>query len=372
MPVEKIREVIKEVKVPVFIQAHHQGSFNDHNFRGNGNNFEDSFFGSSKNLEQIRNHFKKQKQQELINDEEDENFRRNININRQRQKNSSPQNFPPPKFPYHLQQPQQNQPSQQSQINHQINHNQQNQISGRQQGQNQPSQQSQINHQINHNQQNQINHQINQNSARQQGQNQSPVHFNHQQFHSQQQVNNQQQFQQLNQQNQEKSQHLIVSIPKNFNKNPVSSPQPPTSYNTIKNQGNPQQIASQQENNQNQKARGSFNVQQNFKVVHTPNPVDDHATEASTQYESYSPLPNIHYGRPIEHSQPQVYYEPLPAASQQHVQYPQAYLQPEPNHQAQYQQHAQPQAFSQSNPQAVINKNTETFQPSFGVPQQTK
>lgn len=357
MPVEKIKEVVKEIKVPVFVQApsgkHPQGSFNE-NFRNNfGNNFDDSFFAGSKNLEQIRNHFKKQKQQELINDEEDENFRRNINVNRQKQKNANhPQHLPPPpKFPYHLQQPNQNQPS----INHQINHHQHNQIPGRQHGQNQP-----------------------------------PAHFNHQQFHNQQQqfhnqqqqFHNQQQQFQNQQQNQEKPQHLTVSIPKNFNKNPVSSPQPPTPFSANKNPGNNQQATNNQQQPQNGPS-GSFNIQQNFKTVHTANPVDDHVTEASTQYESYSPFPNIHYGRPIEHSQPQVFYEPLPAPQQQiaypppqqQVQYPlaQAYTQPDPSYQVQYQQQqANPQAFTQSYPQAIMNQNSETFQPSFGVPQQNQ
>jgi len=353
VPVEKI----KEVKVPVFIpapplkSAHHhnqQNSIGDQ-FNGFPGNFDDSFFASSKNHENLK---KKHRFNPENNPQDDEPYRRNINL---RGNKHHQQQF--------LHQNQQNQ--------------QQNQQQERQQ-----NQQQQIQHnQQQQNLQNQINHQQ-RNPAH--ANNITPQQLNNYQNHKEKQQQNQQNH--LNQQQQSHHpQFAVVTIPKNLHKIPFDTPQPPSGFtlNTNFNNNNNNQKQKTQNHphhlphEQNQNGPGSYVIHHNFPSQ-TLKPVDDHVTEASTQYETFSAFPHPQYAQQVV--TPQNYYqtqiphqEILPIPQQQIAYSPQPLPQQqyaqasEPQYQIQYPNNQQiPQNFQHS--QAIINP--EVFQPSFGIPQQ--
>lgn len=364
VPVEKI----KEIKVPVFIPApplktahHHnqQNSIGDpfSGFPGNFN-LDDSFFAGTKNHENLKK--KHRYNPDNNNPQDDEPYRRNINLkgNRQHQQ----QQF--------LQQQQQNQHDQRQQNQHEQQQRQQNH--NHQLQQNHQNQQQQFNH----------NHQQQRNPAH--NNNVIPHHVNNHQNHKTHQ-------QQQNQQQQSHNpQFAVVSIPKNLHKIPFDTPQPPSGFtlntnfnnNNNANSNNQKQKAQNHPHHlphaQNQNGPGSYVIQHNYPSQ-TLKPVDDHVTEASTQYETYSAVPNAQYVQQVV--TPQNYYqaqlpqqEILPIPQQQILYPPQAYPQQqqfaqasEPQYQIQYPNQQQiPQQFQQ--PQAIVNP--EVFQPSFGIPQQ--
>lgn len=356
VPVEKIREVkvpvVKEIKVPVFIPApplkaaHHQNQQNSlgDNYHGFPHfNFDDSLFAGSKHQENLGKLKKIKFNPEHFNNEQDEEpYRRNINLKGSRQ-NQQPQKNP-------------NQINHNGNTNpHQINHHPQNNP------QNKPPNHPQQNHQQNQNNAHQ-NHQHHQNNAQQN--HQHPQLIQLQQQHGQQH-----------------GQFGVITIPKNFNKIPFDTPQSPSGFTLTNNNNNNKENNKHKQHPlhfaQHQNGAGSYVVQHNYPAQ-TVRPVDDHVTEASTQYETFSAYPNAHYQQQVV--TPQNYYQSPQPQSQQLVSIPQQqfayHLQSqvqqapvtEPQYQLQYPNQIQqgPQQFHQQ--QGVVNG--EVFQPSFGVPQQ--
>lgn len=198
----------------------------------------------------------------------------------------------------------------------------------------------------------------------------------HQQGNKQQNHQSHPQNQQNPHHNQQHQQQFgVVTIPKNLiNKIPFDTPQPPSGFTHNNNNNSNKQKQNQQQFAQNQNGPGSYTVQHNFPAQ-TVRPVHDHVTEASTQYETFSAYPNVQY--PQQVVTPQNYYQSPQPLNQELIQiHPQQYAYPqqqqqqasEPQYQIQYPSHIQqiPQQFNHQQ----VSVNQETFQPSFGVPQQ--
>jgi hypothetical protein len=168
----------------------------------------------------------------------------------------------------------------------------------------------------------------------------------------------------------QKAAHQPQNPPRNNQANEVRSPQAQSSFVPLNTQNN----------NQNNKNADLYTQQQVFPP-HTAKPVDDHVTEASTQYETYSHHPQIIYAhqrpqygpqlfRPNPQDQTQqyqqeYYHQPSPSPQQQSYEQPQYYQQIQHPSQIQqpethYGENSHPQ--QQQQQQQIIYQQQQTFQ----------